>query len=270
MRGPDLERRQAVEYLGLAIQRAEVRPEPLVGAAHQEVGVEGADIDRAVRRVGDRIDVGQGADLVGARDDVADRVDRPDRVAGETDGDQLRMAVQLALEVLEVEGQVVLADVDLAHGHPAVGGHRLPGADVGLVVEGRDHDLVARLERRADAPTDVQGQRRHVVAELDLLGARRAKEVGHGRVCLLGHRVAELARDEGAARVGVAVRVVVADGVDDALRDLRAAGTVEEDGRPAVRALASQGRELGAQRLDIERGGRHGAERSARPERPRE
>ncbi len=143
--GPDLERRQAVEDLGLAVQRAEVRPEPLVGAADEEVGVERLDVDRAVGRVGDRVDVRQRADLVGARDDLGDRVDRPDRVAGIADRDELGVRVELRFEVLEVERHVVQVDVDPADGHAAIGGHRLPGADVGLVVQRRDHDLVARV-----------------------------------------------------------------------------------------------------------------------------
>ena len=49
--------------------------------------------------------------------------------------------------------------------------------------------------------------------------------------------------------------VVVRDGVDHALRDLRAARAVEEGDGPAV-LLAGEGRELGAQGIDIERGHR--------------
>ena len=100
---------------------------------------------------------------------------------------------------------------------------------------------------------DVEGERRHVVAELDLVRARGAEEVGHGRVGLVGHRVAELARRERATAVGVGVREVVADGVDHALRDLGAAGAVEERNGPTV-LLTGEGRELGAQGIDIEGG----------------
>ena len=107
-------------------------------------------------------------------------------------------------------------------------------------------------EGGADRPPDVQGQGRHVVAELDLLGARGTEEVGDRRVALVDHRVAQLARPEGAAGVGVHVAVVAADRVDHALRDLRPAGAVQEGDRAAV-LLASQRRELGAQRLDVER-----------------
>ena len=71
MGGADLERRQGIEDVGLAVQRAEVWPEPLVGAAHEEVGVERLDVDRAVWRVRDGVDVGQRPDLVGPGDDLA-------------------------------------------------------------------------------------------------------------------------------------------------------------------------------------------------------
>jgi len=67
-----LEGRQAVEYLGLAVQRPEVRPEPLVRAADEEVRVERPDVDGAVRCVGDGVDVGQRPDLVIFYDGVND------------------------------------------------------------------------------------------------------------------------------------------------------------------------------------------------------
>ena len=70
MRGAHLERRQAVEHVGLAVQRAEVRPEPLVGAAHEEVRVDGPDVDRGMRRVRDGIDEGQRPDFVRPGDDL--------------------------------------------------------------------------------------------------------------------------------------------------------------------------------------------------------
>ena len=46
----------------MAPQRTQVRAEPLVGGADQEVGAARADVDREVRRVVDGIDVEQGAD----------------------------------------------------------------------------------------------------------------------------------------------------------------------------------------------------------------
>ena len=83
----------------------------------------------------------------------------------------------------------VVVDVDGLDGHAAVGRHRPPGRDVRLVVEAGHDDLVAGLERRPDRPADVERQRRHVGAELDLVRRGGTEEVGDRGVGLGGHRV---------------------------------------------------------------------------------
>ena len=196
MCGEDLECGEALEDVGLAVQGTQMRPEPLVGRADQKVRVKIAYVDRAMRGIRHGIHVGQGADFMRPGDDLTDRVDRADRVAGIAHGDELRPRTKLGFEVLQVEGHVRQIDVGGLDGHAPVGGHRPPGGNVGLVVQGGDDDLVTGLQRRADGPTDVQGQGRHVVAELDLVGRCRAQEVGDGRMGLIGHRVTELARRE--------------------------------------------------------------------------
>ena len=57
----------------------------------------------------------------------------------------------------------------------------------------------------------------------------------------------------GSAGVGIVVRQIVRDRVDDALRDLRSAGAVEKDGGMAVHRLR-EGRELGADAGEVEGG----------------
>ena len=190
---------------------------------------------------------------MGPGDDVADRIDRADRIAGIAHGDELGPRRQLGFEVLEIEGHVGRVDVDGVDGHAPVGGHRPPGADVGLVVEGRDDDLVTRAERRADRSPEVKGQARHVLAELDLVGAGRTEEVGDRGVGFLDDRVGALAGRERPARVRVRVAVVADDRVDHPLRDLRATRSVEECDRPAI-LLAGERRELRPQGFDIEPG----------------
>ena len=64
--------------------------------------------------------------------------------------------------------------------HPALPRQRLPGSHVRVVVELRDHDLVARLPGAAEGPRQVEGQGRHVGAEGDLLG-RAPEKVGECR-----------------------------------------------------------------------------------------
>ena len=133
--------------------------------------------------------------------------------------------------------------------------HRPPRPDVRLVVERGHDDLVARLERRADRAADVEGQAGHVLAELDLVGRARVEQVGDRQVAVGHDRHAPLARDERPAVVRVRGPVVVDDRVDDPLRDLRAAGAVEERQRAAVLLEAQRG-ELAPERGDVERGHR--------------
>ena len=71
-------------------------------------------VDRAVRREGDRIDIGQAPTSCARATISLDRVDRADRVAGVADRDQLRPRPELRLEVLEIERDVVRVDVDRA------------------------------------------------------------------------------------------------------------------------------------------------------------
>ena len=68
---------------------------------------------------------------------------------------------------------------------------------------------------------------------------------------LLDNQVGALAGEERSAEVGVPLRQVFRDGVDHLLRDLRAAGRVEEHRGLAVDRLA-QRRKLLAHPLDIE------------------
>jgi hypothetical protein len=190
---------------------------------------------------------------VGSGHDLPHRIDRPHGIARIPDRDQPRSRPELGLEILEVERDVVLVDVDRPHGHVPVGGHGAPRGHVGFVVQGRDHDLVTRLEGCSDRPSDVERQGRHVVAELDLLGARGTEEVGDRRMRLADHVVAEVAGRERAAGIGIHVAVVLGDRVDDPLRHLRPAGPVEERHGATV-LLAGEGREFGPQGIDVEPG----------------
>ncbi len=125
---------------------------------------------------------------------------------------------------------------------PAVAGDAEPRIDVAVVVEAGHDDLVAGRERRRDRTADVERQRRHVRAELDLGRVGRAEHVGHRLVRLGDDRVAPAARQERPVGVRVRLAVVGGDGVDDRIGDLRPAGTVEVGDGPAV-VLEREGRE---------------------------
>ena len=129
-----------------------------------------------------------------------------------------------------------------------------PRGNIGVVVEARDDDFVSGLEVAANRAGDGEGQRGHVGTEDDFVGAA-VQEVGHGAARLGDHGVGAAAGGVGSAGVGVVVAQIVGDGVDDALRDLRSAGAVEECGGVAVDGLGERG-ELGADVGEVEGGGR--------------
>src|ERR1700730_5111083 len=91
-----------------------------------------------------------------------------------------------------------------------------PGRDVGVVVESRDDDFVSGSQITADGAGHCIGQRRHVGAEDDFVGAA-AQEVGHGTARFGDHGVGAATGGVGSAGVGIVAAQVVGDGVDYAL-----------------------------------------------------
>src|SRR5690349_12142724 len=124
-------------------------------------------------------------------------------------------------------------DFGPANGYAAILGHGEPGGDVGIVIEAGDDDFISGLQLTADGARDGVGQRGHVRAKGDFVGAA-VEEVAHGGAGVGNHGVSAAAGGVGSAGVGVIVAEIVGDGVDDALRDLRSARAVEEDGGVAV------------------------------------
>jgi hypothetical protein len=256
VRRAQLVRRERVEHLAPAVQHAHVRPEELVHGTGEEVGLHGPDVDREVGRGVDGVHVGQRPRLVGAAHELDHRVDRAHSVGRPAERDELRPPVERGVERLDVQGDVLGADVHDPHRDPPVRRSAAPRADVRLVIEARDHDLVARLHRRGDRPGNVHGERGHVGAELDLGRIGRVEEVRQRRVGVLEHGVAPPRRQEGALVVRVGLAVVAHDGVDHGVRDLGAARAVEQGHGSSV-LLDGEGGKAGAQRLDIELG--HGS-----------
>ncbi len=105
------------------------------------------------------------------------------------------------------------------------------------MVEAGYDDFIAGADLASNGPADGEGQRSHVGTEHDLVGRGRVQQVSHGLMRLVDDGVATVSRRKCATAVGVAVSQIVSHGVDDALRDLRAAGVVEEDGGLAIDLL---------------------------------
>jgi len=135
-----------VQVLALAVEDAYVGAEELVGAACQEIAVQRFDVDQAVRRVLHSVHEGIGLDFLGPTDYGLDIVDRAAGVAGIADCDQLGAGGDEGAQVLHVQRAGFDVDVGPLYRGAGVLGHHHPGADVGVVVEASDDDLVARAE----------------------------------------------------------------------------------------------------------------------------
>jgi hypothetical protein len=106
--GPDLVRAPALEQLGPSERNPEMGAEELVRRADQDVDAPVGHVDRAVRAVVHGVRPRQRARLVGELDDPVDVGQRPDRVRGDRERDDPGAIAELALEVLEIEGGVVM------------------------------------------------------------------------------------------------------------------------------------------------------------------
>ena len=127
---------------------------------------------------------------------------------------------------------------------------RQPWGHIGVMIETGDEDFIAGAKITANRTRHGVGQRGHVGAEDDFVGAA-IKKIGHGGARFIQHGVCVAAGGVGAAGVGVVMAQIVGDGVDYAARDLGSAGAIEEDGRMSVHGLGESGK-LGANVLDVE------------------
>jgi hypothetical protein len=163
--------------------------------------------------------------------DLARRRDRAERVR------DLRGSTQTCLR----PNNFVLVEDDLAsivdgrHAQPCalLGRQHLPGHDVGVVLEPRDHDLVALVHvppaPRLRDQVDAFGRAAH---EHDLVRRRRVDEAADTLPSgLVGIGRARRERVRTTVDVGVLVLVEVFQPIDDGLRLLRGRRIVEPDGR---------------------------------------
>jgi hypothetical protein len=225
---------------------AQVRPEELVGRAEQHVEAPLGGAEAPVRRQVHAVGPGERAGGVGGRRDASRVGERADRVRGQREGDHPGALADQALERVVVEGDVAGADRGVAHDQVVVGGQEQPGRHVGVVVELRDDDLVARAQRAGDRVREQEVERRHVGAEGDPLRLA-AGEVRGGCAAAPHHLVGGSRGREGAAEVGVRAAQVGGHRVEHLARALRAARSVEEGG------VARERGEALPHRLDVKR-----------------
>ena len=229
-----------------APEDSEVRAEELVGRAGEEIDSGRRDVDRAVRGEVDRVDVEERPGRVRRLGRARDVVHRADGVRRPPDGHDFRLLADEGAEVLDAPGAVVRVEVEPADRGTAVRGREDPRRDVRVVVEARHDDLVPGLPVAREAPRHLERQRRHVRPEDDLLGPRRAEEVGHRRSRLGNDLVGGAARGKGPAVIRVRLVKVPDDPVGHLAGDLRAARVVEDH------VAGGEGGETGADRFEIE------------------
>ena len=181
------------------------------------------------------------------------RCDGAERVRNLREGDELGPAVE-ELAVLFQQHLAVVIDRHDAQLRALGERKLLPRHDVGVMLEMRDDDLVARTHvlqaERVRHEVDGLGGAAH---EHDLLRRRRIDEARHlvaGSLVGIRRTGSQLVRRT--VDVGVFVLIEVRQAIDDRFRLLRRGRVVEPDQRPAVHGLR-QDRKIPPDGVDVER-----------------
>jgi hypothetical protein len=213
--------------------RSHVRAVELVGRADEDVAIDRAHVHELVRREVHRIDVAERAGRVGKASRRGDVADRPERVRCGANRQQPRARRERRLECSPLELPCRHVERNRTDDESRVARHLPPRVDIRVVIELGDDDLVARLPGAGQGARQVEGERGHVGAKGNLVG-RRAEEVAEGGARRGEHRVGFFAGRVRPVRVGVVVQEVVAHGVGNRRRHLRAAGAIEVGHRQTV------------------------------------
>ncbi len=226
---------QPLQLLALAEENAEVRSKELVAGACQEIAIQSANVNRAMRRVVYSVNERHGACCVRQSHNFLHIVDGAHRVGSPSHRYHASIAANLRRQVEHIKGAIARLDVGGANLYTALF-QAHPRRDIGVVVQTAHQQLVPALQVSAQGTTQSEGQGGHVGAENDFIG-RAVEEVSHGGARIGNHLIGALAGDEGPAGIRVVRRQVIGYRVNHALRDLSTAWSVEEDGRLAVDLL---------------------------------
>ncbi len=156
-------------------------------------------------------------------------------VGGESERDHARAWREESLQVVQIEGAIRAVDPRMPDVESVVLSHAEPLGDVRVVIEFRDDDLIACLERSRGRMGQQELQGRGVRAEGDLLRVA-AHEVRRRAPCLGDHRVGLDGGGEGPSAVRIRVDQSVRDRVEHLARHLGSPRAVEE--RVRVSALS--------------------------------
>jgi hypothetical protein len=172
------------------------------------------------------VDPGQGAGAVGQFAHAASIDHGADGVRGPGERHHARAIGKLALEIVVVE-RGVIAQLDRPNHQVAVVGELEPGRHAAVVVQRRDEDLVAGLERTPRRAREHEVERGHVRPEDHLMrrAAEKARAVGLGPLKDLAHAPAGLIHR---AQVRARLPQGASERVAHLVGDLRAARRIEE------------------------------------------
>ncbi len=168
-RGLDLVGRQRFQQCTAAPKDADVGAEELVRRAGQEIAVPILHIDRPMRRIVDGIEKDLGSRAVSQPTERFHVVDRADHVGGTRHRQPADPLVQVAAQVIEVQRAILGPNVDEACLGPGITRGQHPGPNVGIMIQPRNQHDVTGSQRAANGAAQVKGERRHVLAENDLV-----------------------------------------------------------------------------------------------------
>src|SRR5579859_5099496 len=80
-------------------------------------------------------------------DDALDIIDRANGIGGIAHRHNLRTRGDLPLHLLHIERAILWMEINPANMAAAILRNQEPGGDIGIVIEARHHQFVARLER---------------------------------------------------------------------------------------------------------------------------
>ena len=210
-----------------------------------EVRTQGLHVDGQVRRGLGAVEHDHGAGIVGRFDDRLDRIDGAERIGYVHHGDDTGFRAKHLQIGVHVQLAFVAYRDHLEHGACLPGEH-LPGNDVGVVLHGRDDDLVAFTQTRPPVALRHQVDGFGAAANENHFTAIVGVDESLGRVpgaFVVGGR--PLAQGVYATmHVGVVPLVVVTHGIDDAPGLLTGGAVVQIDEWMAVHLLVQNGKIL--------------------------
>ena len=181
-----------------------------------------------MRRVRHRIRKHERACHVRQIGNRAHRIHRADGVRRQPDGDDSRFIRQLFFKIAHVERAIVRVNVHAFY-HYAAFFQCNPGGDIGIMVEARDDDFIARVQPTSERARNRKRERCHVWTKHDFFGTRGVEKIGKGEARVMDHFITALARRKDAAVIRVRSQEIFRDRVNHRLCDLGAAGIVEKD-----------------------------------------